>query len=442
MNLVIHRSLFLIIFVFSSSSLFADVRGEIRKLSLEISKAYKDKNPEILIAKNLAVMNLSDSTESLKKASVGQTISAFLSAAFSQSTLFRLVEREGLAKVMKEQTLALSGAVSEESAIKAGNLLGAEILLEGRVGEVGDEIVVSVRLIDAEKGSVVVSKTITLKRDEVIKEAGAYVASTFQSAFGISFALVGKTGFSIDKQDYQIAIVGPEFGYKFSKYFNAGVGFVQMFGLPPSGSETIIPASNFYKFADSSYETYFYSPNFYASGGKIFAELLIPIKSRFNLGFRGEVALFPDPRMKYDVYGLPIVETAYNGGASSPSNAFSNEVAYRSIKVYGYGFEPLWTFTGEINFSFLISKRLSVFLNVGYMYAPTWKPTAFEAKGNVQESSQTFDQKTDADSLAKFNGTFNEFFDANFSTDRKNSGQVYDFGGSTITVGLGIALNF
>jgi TolB-like protein len=426
---------------FSTLPLAADVKGEIRKAALEISKAYKDKNADLLLAKNLAILNLSASSQKLKAAGIGETVASLLANTLSQSTIFRLVEREGMSKIMKEQALASSGLVSEENAVKTGNLLGAELLLDGSVGEVGEEVVINLRLTDVEKGTVVLSKSFNLPREEVIKEADTFIASTFQSESGISFALSAQYGFSLDKPNYFIGIVGPEASYKFTKNFALGVAFLEIFGAPPSSAVTKVPAVTYYKFAPNGLDSEFHSPTFFATGGKLFADIIVPVGTRVNLSFRLAATIYPDPKMTYDVYELPTGELTYDPNLALPSAPLKPDVAYRSIKVTGYGFKPLYAFDGEVNLDFLISKRLSLLVGVGYEFSPTWTPTAFDAKGNVQDSVQTHDgKKTDDASLANYNGTFQEFFGVNFATDR--NGKVYGFGGSLITAQIALALHF
>jgi TolB-like protein len=62
----------------------------------------------------------------------------------------RLVERAALAKVLDEQALNVSGLVEPEQAVKIGRLVGAQVLIVGKVFAAGDETIMTAKLIGAE----------------------------------------------------------------------------------------------------------------------------------------------------------------------------------------------------------------------------------------------------------------------------------------------------
>ncbi len=431
---------FFAILLFNTGA-FADVKAEMRKAAFDISKAYKDKTPDLLMSKNLAILNLTSANEKLQKAGIGQTIAALLANSFSQSTIFKLVDREGLSKILKEQSLASTGAIAEEKAVKMGNLVGAELLLTGDISELGENIVVNLKVTDVETGALVIAKSFNLSRDEVIKEANTFIASTFQSASGINFGLFATYGYSFDKPNYFVGIVGPQVSYKFTPNFAVGLGFQEIFGTPPSDAITKVAANTYYKFAPADIMTEFHSPTFFATGVDLFFDFIIPIGTQVNMSFRVGGSIYPSPQMTYEVTELPSGELHYDAAKASTETPLKADVAYRSISVIGSGYKPLYAIDGQLNFDFLISKRLSVLLGVGYEFSPSWTPTIFTAKGNVQSSTQTHDgKKTDDASLANYNGTFEEFFEVNFAQDRK--GHVYGFGGSLLTATVAVALHF
>jgi hypothetical protein len=65
-----------------------------------------------------------------------------------------LVSRRDLERIQKEQTLDLAGLVADGKGAQVGKLLGAQVLVVGRVAFVGEEILVTAKAIGAETGVV------------------------------------------------------------------------------------------------------------------------------------------------------------------------------------------------------------------------------------------------------------------------------------------------
>ena len=85
---------------------------------------------------------------------------------------FRVVERQQIAKVMKEQMLAQSGVMSDEVQIKVAQLVGARWIVLGTVGTKGRSYVISLRALDSTSAQVAFAETLKVGSDEQI-EAGA-----------------------------------------------------------------------------------------------------------------------------------------------------------------------------------------------------------------------------------------------------------------------------
>jgi hypothetical protein len=78
-----------------------------------------------------------------------------LNAELIASKKYTVVERRKIAHVMKEQALGMTGAISEETAIKVGALVGAKLLVVGRLSRIGDIFRLDARILDAESAGVV-----------------------------------------------------------------------------------------------------------------------------------------------------------------------------------------------------------------------------------------------------------------------------------------------
>jgi Mg-chelatase subunit ChlD/TolB-like protein len=81
-------------------------------------------------------------------------LSEQLLLSMSRSSLFRVVERQDLQKILGELELQLSGLVDDTQAAKVGNLLGADVLVTGRVYAKEDRYEVFLKLLRVETGEI------------------------------------------------------------------------------------------------------------------------------------------------------------------------------------------------------------------------------------------------------------------------------------------------
>ena len=85
---------------------------------------------------------------------------------------FRVVERQQMAKVMKEQALAQSGVMSDEVQIKVAQLVGARFIVLGSVAAKASGYALSLRALDSSSAQVAFSETLRVGSGEQV-EAGA-----------------------------------------------------------------------------------------------------------------------------------------------------------------------------------------------------------------------------------------------------------------------------
>jgi TolB-like protein len=74
----------------------------------------------------------------------------------------KVVERQQIARVMKEQALSMSGAVSDDSQVKVAQLVGARYLATGSVQPNGRSLSLSLQAMDSSTAQVVFADTVTL----------------------------------------------------------------------------------------------------------------------------------------------------------------------------------------------------------------------------------------------------------------------------------------
>lgn len=134
---------------------------------------------------SVAVLDFSVAKDS--KPELGQEISQLLTVSLAVSDGIILVEREALEKIMSEQQLGLSAAVGPSTAAQVGQLIGAKILVTGRVIKVGKNTILVAKVIGTETSRVLATKVSTKNPDdiaEIVDALGVAVAELVREKSG------------------------------------------------------------------------------------------------------------------------------------------------------------------------------------------------------------------------------------------------------------------
>lgn len=121
-------------------------------LGLSLGLAAQDSSEKKQTPLHAAVFDFTDGSVHLK--GQGSSFGKLLNALLSTKDGIFLVERAELNKILTEQELGLGGNVSTSSAIKVGQLTGAQILITGRVFSVGKKTYAVAKVISAETSRV------------------------------------------------------------------------------------------------------------------------------------------------------------------------------------------------------------------------------------------------------------------------------------------------
>ncbi|MFA6961371.1 MAG: CsgG/HfaB family protein [Opitutaceae bacterium] len=100
----------------------------------------------------MAVFDFQTTDRTLEKK--GAEVAALLNARLSILPDVFLVERQEIDKILGEQEAGLSGSVSTETAAKVGALVGAKVLVMGRVFESGGKVYLVAKIMSTETGRV------------------------------------------------------------------------------------------------------------------------------------------------------------------------------------------------------------------------------------------------------------------------------------------------
>jgi TolB-like protein len=79
---------------------------------------------------------------------------AFRSMIISElaSAAIRTIERQSIDRMLESQNISLAGAISDEQAIRVGQLLGAQYAVAGSISMAGNDARLDLRMIDIETG--------------------------------------------------------------------------------------------------------------------------------------------------------------------------------------------------------------------------------------------------------------------------------------------------
>ncbi len=86
-----------------------------------------------------------------------QTLTNRLRTNLTQLGVYRIIERGLMLQILTEQDFQMTGCTSDECAVEVGQLLGAQLMLAGSIGRVGNTWTVEMRIIDVETGAVMKS---------------------------------------------------------------------------------------------------------------------------------------------------------------------------------------------------------------------------------------------------------------------------------------------
>jgi len=119
----------------------------------------------------IAVLDFENQSKDAVDKNIGAGASELLVTRLSETGKFRIVERKRLSRLIDEIALGQTGMVSEETAVQAGKIVGADIIVLGSVSELGGYFNLNVRLIEVDTGTILISTA-----EEI--EKGLLVSST------------------------------------------------------------------------------------------------------------------------------------------------------------------------------------------------------------------------------------------------------------------------
>ncbi|MDY6933307.1 MAG: CsgG/HfaB family protein [Spirochaetota bacterium] len=121
----------------------------------------------------IVIMNLKADGVSERMA---RTASNMLRSEFINIGTFTIVERAQMDMILKEQGLQQTGCTDQECAVQMGRLMSARKILVGEVSPMGKSIIMTVRIVDVEKGVSEFAATQKATSEDVLDQSVSRIA--------------------------------------------------------------------------------------------------------------------------------------------------------------------------------------------------------------------------------------------------------------------------
>ena len=156
-------TLLLFIFLFSSTLTFAqaNLAEQLDDLNRQITTKVTATNKA-----TIAVIEFADLEGNVTN--FGRFLSEELITRLYETEKFKVIERQLLNQVIKEQKLTLSGIVDPASAKQLGRVLGVDAIVSGSISDLGKTVRVNARLISTETGEIFAVAAKEFVKDQTI----------------------------------------------------------------------------------------------------------------------------------------------------------------------------------------------------------------------------------------------------------------------------------
>jgi TolB-like protein len=155
-------------------TVLAETNISIERKYIEKDKSLMDRLPDK--KSNLAVFPFEDRNAKTEQTEIGETVSEMLITALIQTNSFKMVERTQMDKLLEEQTLGLTGAIDDETAVEVGNLIGVDAIVVGSVSLLEKRLELDARVIDVNNGEVLTAAGSSADSEDQIRDAVTIIA--------------------------------------------------------------------------------------------------------------------------------------------------------------------------------------------------------------------------------------------------------------------------
>lgn len=395
------------LFVLGGQSAFGYER-EMGDVAKQLAADFRRKNPGLDFRATLSVAKFKTGNIRLDNNGTSAFVRDLLTREFMRSVYFEVVERENLDKITAEIELRQKGLTQ---ATKSDEVLkSADYILLGDLGDDGQTLTVSARMVRVSSGEVVSAATTRVALADTVRAADDYRYNAFQSQYGITLGVDGSLVQPRGETSSSPAFVTAFIAYRIARPLRLGAGLSYLQWNEFIREEALISTSK-------TYRNYSLS----GMGPRIFADFLLSPHPRWNIGLRADAVLLPGIKLEQDVSDMKIWE--FNASSGTPT------LASRRVLVTGYSNSGMVIFKPALLVEFLVSRRLSVFASGGYMFSTVFKPFVYESAGYRQWAE-----------TADTNGTFAQYQNYNFN--RRANGSEVQMQMGFVFFDVGLSLHF
>jgi TolB-like protein len=103
----------------------------------------------------IAVLPFNNNSPDKSLDKTGVALADLISAQLAPMKGFRLVERQRIEEIFSELKLGLYGAIDQDTAVRIGGMLGANVMAFGGFSTIGKKVLLTVRLVKVETAEIV-----------------------------------------------------------------------------------------------------------------------------------------------------------------------------------------------------------------------------------------------------------------------------------------------
>ncbi len=351
----------LFITALSAASVDAETGYAIEKMTADYIKKY----PATGMKRGICVLPFTEDSQLAKELGLGTTLRDIVSGALAGSQVFFIVDRETLESRMKEMELSMSGMVDEKGLIQAGRQAGVSVFMTGSVSEIGDEVQVTLKLVDSETGVVVTQGSFRIPRSQMVKKheqvAYGYIA---QHGIGINW----QTSYFIHPAPMESATLLNDFfvSYRPELWLNIKLGatliYLEMW------DDAKIPASELYpNYIQGTLQTGYTTGKINQTVPYIGVEYNYLVSPAFSIELGAAATIFLPNTLKFEqIYNGNPSRATLNGTATPVGDG--SDVIPSNTMVLTQTFDTAIMFRVEIKPQYFISPRAAIGLYLAAIY--------------------------------------------------------------------------
>jgi TolB-like protein len=136
----------------------------------------------------IAIADFDNKDAAIGDPNLGYAVSEIVTQDFQRSGYFLVLEKKQLQQILKTMELQLSGLYDSDKAATIGKLIDAKFLLVGSITKIAGFYRVSVRVVEVETGSIVLSDSIDLDAAYLENAAEKYLPPRYRVFIGSSMS--------------------------------------------------------------------------------------------------------------------------------------------------------------------------------------------------------------------------------------------------------------